>query len=423
MNVPNLNRSRPNRRWFAAATVLIATTFAMLFAEVALRVVGISPLESEYERCKVVVLDDELTSAAEWENPDLKIFRPDEELGYTHLPGRFKVTLQDGFEFTMQHGEDTLRLSRPAGTEFENDDLPEVWVFGCSFTHGWSVNDDETFPWQLQELMPGHKVTNYGVGGYDQVHALIQLKQALASKKPPSLVVVAYAHFHDERNTLGHAYRKYTVANISPFLQKSGFPYARLGEDYSVVIHRRRATFWGLPLLYASAVANSADHLLECVDEHLTRRHDVSKALILEFNRVCQEHGVNLVVAGITQEPATWDMMAFCLRQGIHQVDISFDYGNPIYMNAPHDPEHPSPAGHRVFALRLADYLSGSQFTAKLNKAESRQTTSTYNSRKKESGRRVRSASQFDISQRGTVPNVDVASVLHRSTHGADLSE
>lgn len=388
VNLPNHNRSHRSRRWFATVTVFFATTLAILVAEGAMRFVGFSPLRSEIEPFKVDLINDEIVyseRSAERNNQNLKIFRPDPTLGYTHLPGKFNVTLNDGFEFTMHHDEDTLRITRPIESGLEEEDLPELWVFGCSFTHGWSVNDEETFPWQLQELMPGYMVTNYGVGGYDQVHALMQLEAAIASKEAPRLAIVTYAHFHDERNTFGHAFRKSTVANISPFMQGVSFPYARLGERYTVVIHRRSATFWGLPLLRSSALADSVDLLFERADEQLTRRHDVSKSLILEISRVCQKHGVELIVAGITQEPATWDIMAFCLRHGIHQVDITFDHSNPIYMNAPHDPTHPSPAGHRAFALRLADFLGNPTFSAELGRAKRRQVTRSDRTTKKES--------------------------------------
>ena len=145
-----------------------------------------------------------------WDVPDLPIhvtpggrfYATHPKLGYTHLPGAFLVTLPDGYAFRVTHLPNTLRVTHPLPTAAPEHPKPEIWLFGCSFTHGWSLNDQETYPWRLQERFPASAVVNYGVGGYGTIHALLQLWAALHTRAPPVVAIYAYAGFHDERNTV-----------------------------------------------------------------------------------------------------------------------------------------------------------------------------------------------------------------------------
>ncbi len=139
--------------------------------------------------------------------PGGRLFRADAALGYTHLPGRYAVTRPGGYRFHMTHRQDTLRVTQPAARYAGAGSRPQVWVFGCSFTHGWSVNDDQTYVWRLQRRFPEYEFVNFGVSGYGTLHSLIQLRAALATRRP-ALVLLAYASFHDVRNTYLRQRRK-----------------------------------------------------------------------------------------------------------------------------------------------------------------------------------------------------------------------
>jgi hypothetical protein len=72
------------------------------------------------------------------------------------------VTLPNGYAFRVTHLPNTLRVPYPLATDAHARSKPEIWLFGCSFTHGWSLNDEETYPWVLQERLPMYEVVNYG---------------------------------------------------------------------------------------------------------------------------------------------------------------------------------------------------------------------------------------------------------------------
>jgi len=53
-----------------------------------------------------------------------------------------------------------------------------ILLFGCSYTYGEGLNDDETFAWQLSELLgPKFQVYNYGFHGYGS-HQMLALLES-----------------------------------------------------------------------------------------------------------------------------------------------------------------------------------------------------------------------------------------------------
>lgn len=77
---------------------------------------------------------------------------------------------------------DGLRANREYSHEPSSDKM-RIAVFGDSFTHGEQVNNDETWPHQLGEILDQAEVINFGVSGYgiDQAylrwHSMGQLYQ------------------------------------------------------------------------------------------------------------------------------------------------------------------------------------------------------------------------------------------------------
>jgi hypothetical protein len=94
------------------------------------------------------------------------------------------VTLPGGYSFTVTHFPSKLRITHPLATYTDRRSKPEIWIMGCSFTHGWSLNDQDTYPWLLQARLPQYVVVNYGVEGYGTLHALLQLREALTTQPP-----------------------------------------------------------------------------------------------------------------------------------------------------------------------------------------------------------------------------------------------
>jgi len=324
---------------FRLITYLIFPIFlSATSAETVLRVAGYKPWQIE-----------DVNVAVE---PKGNFFTKDSELGYKHLPGKFKVTLNGNYSYNATHLNNSLRITHPLNTYNHSSKKPEIWIFGCSFTYGWSLNDSETYPWLLQEKLPKYEIVNFGVGGYGTLQSLIQFKEALKQGNKPKIAVIAYAGFHDRRNTLVRARRKELAAwsKLGVLLQ----PDARLNGENNFTYSMVKAEYREFPLMRLFALSNFLDDSYNRLENKLYRSHEVSKAIIEEFNRVAEAKGVKLVVAGIN--PGSAKMLQELSQEGIATAEISVDLKIPGNNNLPHD-SHPSAIANRQYAEKLEGFL------------------------------------------------------------------
>ena len=70
-----------------------------------------------------------------------------------------------------------------------------VALFGDSFTFGEDVSDDETFGREIERLVPGIEVLNFGVHGYGHDQMLLYLRESLPVYRPD---VVLIGHVNDD---------------------------------------------------------------------------------------------------------------------------------------------------------------------------------------------------------------------------------
>lgn len=326
-----------NKALLYVAFLLFLAGLFLASAEFALRKMGMKPWQMREVNIQV--------------EPGGRFFTKHPSLGYTHIPGQFKVTLGSDYSFQASHLPNTLRITRPLASYGGSSQKPEIWVFGCSFTYGWSLNDEQTYPWLLQERLPEYEIINFGVNGYGTTHSLIQLRQALESTRPPKVVVLAYADFHDERNTFVRMWRKLVAPmnKLGPLAQ----PYARLGPDGSLRYSLAEVEYTGFPLMSHSALVHFLEGMWNRVEHKLHRSHQVSEALVMEMASLARKHDVKFVLASIAPDRR---MLEFTKQNGIPGVDISVDISASEYNNLPHD-SHPSAIANIKYADKLEPFL------------------------------------------------------------------
>ena len=173
-----------NKFLFYSIITIFLLLIIFILAEAGLRIVGQKPANSKY-RPSINV------------EPSGKYFVKDSIFGYTHLPGKFYVTLNDNYTFVTTHKKSTLRITHPIADDSNYVDKPTIWIMGGSDTHGWSINDEETYAWQVQkDLKDSYEVLNFGVSGYGTIHSLLQIKEGFQSLKKPKIIVL------DENNEI-----------------------------------------------------------------------------------------------------------------------------------------------------------------------------------------------------------------------------
>ena len=89
---------------------------------------------------------------------------------------------------------------------------PVVVAAGCSFSFGHGLNDEDTWPWLLQEQLPQYQVLNAAVMGYGTDQALLAAERQIR-QHPAQAVVLGFGAFQIERNRAPQGW----LVSIYPF--------------------------------------------------------------------------------------------------------------------------------------------------------------------------------------------------------------
>jgi hypothetical protein len=197
-------------------------------------------------------------------------------------------------------------------------------VIGCSYTQGWAVTDQETYPWHLQAEFPSHAFLNYGTAGYGTYQSLLALERYFAAgHDSPAVVIYGFIDYHEDRNVAPASWLK-ALATASRAGTLS-IPFVSIGADGTLERHRLdRANSWPLRSHLAS-VAAVEDRVLEFRTRgRFEQRREVTDRLILELQRVTREHGSRLLVAILeSRDEPKAHVTAFTAREGIESVDCT----------------------------------------------------------------------------------------------------
>ena len=311
----------------------------------------------------MVVLEAVLrvTKEPPWE-PDLVSFRvepggrlyeDDPIIGYRLKPGRFTVYMADGFPVQTTH---LPSYERATGGGEQPPGRPEIWIFGCSYTYGWSVNDGETFPWLTQQALPSFRVRNFGVPGYGDLQGLQRFREELTQGVNPKLVVLVYAAFHDERNTGLRRWQKSLIrprnGNIGPQAQSR----ATLDSDGNLKVSEHPEKFWELPGMRTWSIPHSIEKRWSKIEANAVPTEKISQQIIRNLAREAEKAGANFLLAGIENDPKTESMLRWWEREGRKTADISVNMNENGMRHDPHDC-HPGPKAQRVFTAKLLQVI------------------------------------------------------------------
>jgi hypothetical protein len=314
--------------------------------------------------------------------PDIKVepggtyFQKDPDLGYIHLPGKFRITLKKQFTFTTSHRKDTLRITHPVEQDEYYAQKEKIWILGCSVTHGWCLNDNETYPWLLQEKIPEYEIINFGVSGYGTIHSLIQLQKALKIMPKPKLVILTYATFHDTRNTFSTIRRR--IVSAWNFLGPLTQPYASLDKKGKLQLHHAdKVVYSPWPLARVSAFINYLETRHIAQESKNTPHFEISKALVKRIYNICKKEGITMITAGIkdNRQKRMKRMLKFCNKHKIPNVDISVDLSKKEHTFLPLD-GHPSALANQKYAKKLFLFLTKNNYlnsTTTTNSSENQQ--------------------------------------------------
>lgn len=326
------------KRWLKKLVYLVGVSILLLFgAEFTARMMGFRPWKPEIQSLVV--------------QPGGRFFQPDSLLGYKGKPGRFELLLKDSLHFVVTHDEDGWRICRDS---IEEAQKPEIWIYGCSFSHGYGVNDKETYPWLLQSALPQFRVRNFAMDGYSTLHSYLQLKSGLKKGRPPVLVILAYGAFHNQRNTANRYWQK--ALHGQQIAEGISYPFVRLDENDSLHIRHDQLGYHPLPLQQHLALLSLLEEKWNRSEDRGLQSQRVTEVLIQRMFETCKKHKINFLLAGIYQHHDTEAMLRLFHLENVHTLDISQDLNKPELRILPGN-GHPNAKAHALMYTQLADYL------------------------------------------------------------------
>ena len=234
------------------------------------------------------------------------------------------------------------------------DTRPQIWIFGCSFTHGFGVDDKGTYPWMLQEIFPNYQIRNYGISGYGTLHSLLQLEILLKHEEAPAAILLAYGGFHDQRNTSNRYWRK--VLSGRQIAEGLRYPHVRFDDNDSLVRGFSNLEYSPFPLMRFSALMHFIELKYNRSEDEALRSMEVTQRLIAKMRSMAEAEGSKFALVGIFRHSDTERMLKHFAEKGVATVDISQDLEQPELRILPSD-GHPNAKGHFLMADALAIWL------------------------------------------------------------------
>jgi hypothetical protein len=235
-----------------------------------------------------------------------------------------------------------------------------IAIFGDSFTFGEEVSDDETFAHQLELLLPGTEVLNFGVHGYGHDQELLYLREALPLYRP-DIVLVGHVTDDSMRNML--AFRSFA----KPRFRLAGSSLELHGTPVPTPVEFLAAHGWGSRLLDLLRMAR--ERLLWRWGDRVGETDRLTDAILSAIFREARAAGARpgivllpvwgeLGVATAAPLPGEAFVMALAQREHVPCLALRPLFVERARLGAEFERrEHWRPREHRLAAAGIADFL------------------------------------------------------------------
>ena len=342
----SLAKKQNTRQWF------IQTGYVLLLlwpcAELACRLVGAKPyIQQKYS-----------ISAT----PEDCII-PHERYGFALGEGEFEVTINHEHHYKATHKSGCRITSLQ---DFNSDTLaPVMALFGCSYTYGMGVDDEETFAFKLQHNFRQFQLLNMAVPGYGNLQGCMQLESMIQEGTVPEVAIFVYASFHDERNALLPRYKNSlrlgflnAQAQMDERMYRSRFPYGVLWDGELIIESVEWTDISAFSRLreYSAAVNFVADFKENIITRKL-QPDLVTQAIFGRLKTLCDEAGIDLMIVGITDDVHTTGQLRAFNGLGIDAFPLGVDTRDSTLNNLPYD-SHPNEQAHQLIFTKVNDLLA-----------------------------------------------------------------
>lgn len=294
-------------------------------------------------------------------------FIKDDLLGWSMCYGKFDFYIGDSLLFTCNIGADRNRIINRSDvllkSKQNNNQQKKISLYGCSYTFGQSVSDTSNYPFYLQSMLPNYSISNRGVPGYSLVQILLSIKQDVENGNKPSIAIINYASFLDERTVLDKSWLnrfKWALKyGAKEQLFEINYPYAKHTVNDSLVIDYLKWNDWSEDWILRdkSALINLANTAYNNFNLKIHQEdyyEIVLHCLDYIFN-YCNNHGVKVVFYGLNKNSKP--VLEYLKSKGAITKLSSVDIHTAGFNCGPFDPIHPNSKAHKIYANEVFDCL------------------------------------------------------------------
>lgn len=269
--------------------------------------------------------------------PPNLLFRPHPLLGWALTPDSMvRVKFRNGI--TQHVGSDGWRV-----VPNQPDRGVRVNLYGCSWTFGTGLADDETAAAQLQAAHRDIIVGNRGCGGYGTIHNYIQMRRDIAAGNVDIAVFLVISD-HRFRNTPHPRRWKNLQAPRWKKQRISQVPVARQARDGSFEVD------------YVSPTQPAVD--ATGLDAFLPSDFMLDQATLATLDAalsLARDNNVKTLVAVLDSVDPQFNNALF--KRFDRAIDASVPFDEDHFL-LPHD-NHPNIQANRIFAGKLSQALPG----------------------------------------------------------------
>ena len=337
--------------------ILVSTFFALFLSEIALRLIGFTPLYVSPERDR--------------------FWKYDSLLGWAHQPGQEGIFETPQFRTVVRINENGLRDKRRSYNR--HDDSERILVLGDSFAWGYGVEESERFS-QLLEKELAVEVINAGISGYSTDQELLWYENE-GIKYETDLVILVMAGNDvgdNEQQLVSTIYYKpkFVIENGELVLTNYPVPKTSIRGKFVYSLSQRSALafflvqrYFDLKSLYGKSTVNSdrENPPAPGLDDE-TEPFKLTIALINEIRNVAESHNSQFMIVttdrwwNYPSAETYHDFLTKLQNEGLVVLDVESMPGfDPDKMLIPDD-GHWNRAGHQFVAKNIKSLIETQQF-------------------------------------------------------------
>lgn len=267
------------------------------------------------------------------------LFRPHPVLGWSLTPNH-GVRVRFRPDVVQNIGADGWR--HVPGAADANG--PRLAIYGCSFTFGTGLTDDETYVARLQKKLAVGRLHNRGIGGQSTVQNFLQFRREIRKGQVDAAIFAVFS---------GHRYRN--IPHPSRMRQFLNPEWYKLGVEHVPVLRQRRNGRHSIdyvPIWQPALQQGGFDVFLP--DEHMI--DTATLAILAEIQSLAKAHAIPLRFALLDKLEPGFNAMVKGRFECAVDISVPLDKEHTF---RPVD-AHPNQRANEVFAdglVQTAEHL------------------------------------------------------------------